>query len=175
VITDAEPQRSILERAISGDEVAFAHIVAEHHADMARLAYLVCGDIDTAEEAEQAAWAIAAQRLKDLRDPERLRPWLMSIAANEARQIGRSRRRRRIRELAVTDRNQLGDPDRAAFIDLANALDRLDPKDRTIIGMRFIGGFDSAEIGRAMGMSASGIRVRIHRLLARLREELGDD
>ena len=142
---------------------------------MARIAYFVCGDLDVAEEAEQSAWAVAYRRLKDLRDPERLRPWLMSVAANEARQIARSRRRRTVRELAVGDPTPPRDVDHAAMIDLADALARLDPKDRAIVGLRFIGGFESAEIGRAMGMSAPNVRVRLHRLLERLRKDLGDD
>jgi RNA polymerase sigma-70 factor, ECF subfamily len=175
VAAEAETQGSILERAIAGDEVAFARIVAAHHDDMARIAYFVCGDLDIAQEAEQSAWAVAYRRLKDLRDPDRLRPWLMSIAANEARQIGRSQRRRTVRELAVGDPTRPRDLDHAAMIDLADALGRLDPKDRAIVGLRFIGGFESAEIGRAMGMSATGVRVRLHRLLERLRKDLGDD
>ena len=61
------------------------------------------------------------------------------------------------------------------MIDLEDALGRLDPKDRAIVGMRFIGGFESAEIGREMGMTASGVRVRLHRLLGRLRKDLGDE
>jgi RNA polymerase sigma factor (sigma-70 family) len=175
VIAGTETQRSIVERAIAGDEVAFARIVAAHHADMARIAYFVCGDLDIAEEAEQSAWTVAYRRLKDVRDPDRLRPWLMAVAANEARQIARSRRRRTVRELAVGDSEQPRDVDAAAMLDLADALARLDPKDRAIVGLRFVGGFDSAEIGRAMGMTASGVRVRLHRLLGRLRKDLGDD
>jgi RNA polymerase sigma factor (sigma-70 family) len=175
VISEAEAQRWTVEHAIDGDEVAFARIVAAHHDDMARIAYFVCGDLDIAEEAEQSAWAVAYRRLKDLRDPDRLRPWLMSVAANEARQIVRSRRRRTVRELAVVDPATPRDVDRAAIIDLADALGRLDPKDRAIVGMRFVGGFESAEIGREMGMTASAVRVRLHRLLERLRKDLGDD
>jgi RNA polymerase sigma factor (sigma-70 family) len=175
VIAEAETQRWIVEHAIAGDEVAFARIVAAHHDDMARIAYFVCGDLDIAEEAEQAAWAVAYRRLKDLRDPDRLRPWLMSVAANEARQLVRSRRRRTVRELVVADPARPRDVDHAALIDLAEALGRLDPKDRAIVGMRFLGGFESAEIGREMGMTATGVRVRLHRLLERLRKDLGDD
>jgi RNA polymerase sigma factor (sigma-70 family) len=175
VIAEPNTQRSMVEHAIAGDEVAFARIVATHHEDMARIAYFVCGDLDIAEEAEQSAWAVAYRRLKDLRDPDRLRPWLMAVAANEARQIARSRRRRTVRELAVTDPARPRDVDHAARIDLAAALGRLDPKDRAIVGMRFVGGFESAEIGQAMGMTASGVRVRLHRLLERLRKDLGDD
>ena len=175
VIAEAEPHWAILERAVAGDESAFARIVAAHHSDMARIAFFVCGDLDVAEEAEQAAWAVAYRRLKDLRDPERLRPWLMSVAANEARQIARSRRRRTVRELAIADPTRPRDVDHAAMIDLADAVGRLDAKDRAIVGLRFIGGFESAEIGRALGMTASAVRVRLHRLLRLLRKDLGDD
>jgi RNA polymerase sigma factor (sigma-70 family) len=89
--------------------------------------------------------------------------------------MARGQRRRMVRELAVGDSTRPRDVDHAAMIDLADALGRLDPRDRAIVGLRFIGGFESAEIGRAMGLTASGVRVRLHRLLERLRKDLGDD
>jgi RNA polymerase sigma factor (sigma-70 family) len=99
----------------------------------------------------------------------------MSVAANEARQIVRGDRRRQVRELAVAPSDgSSGGPDRAVLMDLANTLARLDPRDRAILGLRYVAGLDSAEIGRAVGMSPSGVRVRLGRLLARLREELDD-
>jgi RNA polymerase sigma-70 factor (ECF subfamily) len=172
---DAEALPAVLARACDGDEGAFARIVAEHHEAMARIAYLVSGDLDTAREAEQAAWAKIWRKLGDVRDPERLRAWLMSVAANEARQIVRGDRRRQVRELAVAPSDgSSGGPDRAVLMDLANTLARLDPRDRAILGLRYVAGLDSAEIGRAVGMSPSGVRVRLGRLLARLREELDD-
>jgi len=175
VVAEGETQRSIVELAIAGDELAFARIVATHHDDMARIAYFVCGDRDIAEEAEQAAWAVAYRRLRDVRDPARLRPWLISVAANEARQIARSRRRRTVRELAVAKPTAPRDVDRAALMDLSNALSRLDPQDRAIVGLRYLAGFESAEIGHALGITAGAVRVRLHRLLGRLRKDLGDD
>lgn len=175
LIADAEGRWSVIERAIAGDELAFARIVAEHHDDLARIAFFVSGDLDVAEEAEQAAWAVAYRRLKDVRDPSRLRPWLMSIAANEARQLVRSGRRRTVREIGAASSTSGSGVDRAELIDLAAAVGRLDPRDRQLLGLRFIGGFEPAEIARAMEMSASNVRVRLHRLLARLRTELRDD
>ena len=49
--------------AAAGDEVAFATIVRAHHDDMTRVAFLVCGDLDLADEAVQTAWTIAWRRL----------------------------------------------------------------------------------------------------------------
>ena len=174
-VTNGEIAAAVIERAVAGDDMAFARIVAVHHEDMARIAYFVSGDLEVAADAEQAAWAITWRRLGTLRDPARLKAWLMSVAANEARQIMRSQRRRTVRELSVDEPMSSPDPDRTALIDLANALDGLDYRDRTLIGLRFIAELDSEAIGRELGLSASGTRVRLHRLLGRLRKELVND
>src|SRR4249919_4408489 len=88
--------------AAEGDEVAFARIVDAHHADMSSVCFVVTGgDAELTEEAVQSAWPIAWRKLHTIRDPERLRPWLISIAVNEARQLSRRRRRGRVLEVSV--------------------------------------------------------------------------
>jgi len=167
----------LVQQAAAGDEAAFTRIVAAHHDDMVRVSFVVCGDADLAEEAVGAAWLIAWRKLGDLREPERLRPWLVSIAANEARQAVRRRRRHGVVELAVAD-GAVGTDDPAARVtdlDLANALARLDPDDRALLALRYVAGFDSTELALATGRSASGTRARLARLLDRLRTELRDD
>ena len=181
---DDESVRAAVARAAVGDEVAFARIVAAHHDDMARVAFVVCGDVELAQEAVQAAWQKAWAKLGTIRAADRLRPWLVSIAANEARQLIRSRNRRWLRETAI-DGDPAGtnlgprvaaDPaSRAAQLDLANALAGLDPEDRTLIALRYAAGLTSDEIGRAIGMTGGGVRARLARLLTRLRKELNDD
>jgi RNA polymerase sigma-70 factor (ECF subfamily) len=162
--------------AAAGDEVAFARIVEAHHDYMTRVCFVICGDVDIADEAVQAAWPIVWRKVGSLRDPSRLRPWLVSIAANEARLLIRRRRRRTVVELAVADATSDVDPaGRVADIDLTNALARLDPDDRALLALRYVAGFDSTELARATGRSPSGTRARLARLLARLRTELRDD
>src|SRR5437870_4602794 len=123
------------------------------------------------------AWA----KLGTIRDADRLRPWLVSIAANEAKQLARSRHRRWMREVAIDGDQPAGarlapDPSsRAAELDLANALADLGPNDRTLIALRYAAGLTSDEIGRVIGMTGGGVRARLARLLNRLREELHDD
>lgn len=167
---------ALIERAAAGDTVAFTRIVATHHPDMLRVAHVVCGDPDIAADAAQAAWAIAWKRLDSLRDPARLRPWLMSVAANEARQIVRRQGRRRVREIVV-DEIPGASPDASlvARLDLARALERIDPRDRTMLAMRYAVGLDSKEIAREVGMTPTAVRSRLARAIARLREELDDD
>jgi len=172
----AEIASDLVHRAVRGDEAAFTRIVAEHHADMVKVSAAICGDIVIAEEAAQAAWGVAWRRMRSLRDAERLRPWLVSIAANQARDMVRRQRRHPVVELAAVDTSRsIADPAaRSADIDLRRALAGLDPEDRALVALRYIAGIDSFELARAMRMSASGVRARLARILDRLRTELGD-
>ena len=162
--------------AAAGDVDALARIVGLHHDDMARVCFVICGDQDLAQDAVQAAWPIAWRKLGSLRDPDRLRPWLMAVAANEARQLLRRQRRHPVVEISVadigTDRH---DPAaQSGLSDLAAALRRLAPEDRALLALRYVAGYDATEIGRELRMSASGVRSRLARLTARLRTELED-
>ena len=162
--------------ARAGDEAAFTGLVAAHHAEMLRVAHVITGDADVASDAAQRAWHIAWRKLPHLREPDRVRSWLVAIAANEARQLAppAPASRRRDRRRPGTDGT--GDPTAGiSRLDLVNALARLKPEDRELLAMRFVAGFDSFEIAAARGGSASGTRARIARVLAQLRKELDRD
>jgi RNA polymerase sigma-70 factor (ECF subfamily) len=171
-----DPLAGAVALAIAGDETAFARIIRAHHHDMTRVCFLICGDLDLAEDAVQSAWLIIWRKLGSLREPSRLRPWLVSVAANEAPQLVRRGRRATVLEIDVAeDRPRGSDPAGwVADLDLANALARLDPDDRALLALRYVAGFDSTELARATGRSPSGTRARLARLLDRLRKELDD-
>jgi RNA polymerase sigma factor (sigma-70 family) len=167
----------VVASAQAGDTMAFARIVAAYHDDMRRVCVVVCGDETIAEEATHAAWAIVWRKLATVRDPLRLRPWLVSVAVNEARQMLRRRRRQWLVEIPQDDSIDPGGADPADAIDaidLRNALNRLDAEDRALLAMRYVAGFDATELSIATGLSPSGTRARLARLLARLERELAD-
>lgn len=175
-LTTAGSMTAALQQAVAGDEAAFARIVAAYHADMIRVAYGICGEPDLALDAVQAAWLIAWRKLRTVRDPERLRSWLVAVAANEARHVVRRRRPGRVVELELAPPDADA-PDPAAEIrrlDLVNALRRLKADERSLIAMRYGAELDSTEIGSLLGISASGVRARLSRLMGRLRKELDD-
>ena len=165
-----------------GDEAAFTELVARHHRDLMRVAYVICRDPALAEDAAQSAWAIAWHRIGDVRDPNQIGSWLVAVAANEARRVMRSRRRS-VHEISVADIELEGAPDhrsdpladRIANADLRRVLASLDPTDRALIALRYVAELSSDEIGHALGMSPSGARGRLSRLLLRLRGDLRDD
>jgi RNA polymerase sigma factor (sigma-70 family) len=167
----------LLASAAAGDEFAFRRIISEHHDDMRRVAVYITRDRALAEEATQAAWLIAWKKLGKVRDEGHLKPWLVSVAAYEAKRVLRNRRRRAKVEVAADASYEPGGTDPAAdvsAIDLRAAMERLDPADSALLAMRYGAGFDSNELSIATGISPSGTRSRIERLLKRLREDLGD-
>jgi RNA polymerase sigma factor (sigma-70 family) len=160
--------------AASGDQTAFARIVAAHHEDMVRVCHVITRDADLANDAVQEAWSIAWRELRRLNDPTRLRQWLVAIAANEARQQLRRQRRRVVTELRAEGPrdDEEGTQLWSGRLDLRNALARLSPQDRQLLALRYIAGFDSAELSRVTGLTPSGTRARLQRLLAALRDDL---
>jgi RNA polymerase sigma-70 factor (ECF subfamily) len=171
---DAAALEATVRSAATGDEAAFALLVAEHHASMARVAFVISGDAETTRDAVQSAWAIAWRRMKSLRDPSQVRAWLVAIAANEARQAVRRRRRERVVDISEDVARMQSDhlEDANEVVDLERALRGLKADERSLLALRYAAGLDSSEIARQMGISASGVRSRLARLIERLRDDL---
>jgi RNA polymerase sigma-70 factor (ECF subfamily) len=129
----------------------------------------------------QSAWAVAWRKLGSLRDPDRLKPWLVSVAANEARQLCRRARIGTVVQIdlgsadpGVADPGEPDPADRADALDLEGALHRLSVDERSLLALRYEAGLDSTEIGAVLGRPAATVRWRLARLRARLRKELSD-
>jgi RNA polymerase sigma-70 factor (ECF subfamily) len=175
---DAAVLDSSVARAAAGDRIAFARLVDAYYADTMRVAFVVAGgDREVAEDAVQTAWSIAWQKLASLRDPDRLKPWLLTVTANEARQIARRRHRHLVVEIDVAAADPAG-PDPASLVselDLRRALVHVAPEDRSLLALRYVAGLDSSEIATLTHRPASSVRSRLAALRARLRKELSDD
>ena len=78
-------EHQLVERARGGDGAAYATLVRDHQETAFRIAYLICGSAADAEEASQEAFVKAYRALGRFRAGEPLRPWLLAIVANEAR------------------------------------------------------------------------------------------
>lgn len=168
---------SLVESAAEGDELAFARIVAAYHAEMLRICVVIARDPAIAEDAVASAWAIAWRKLGSLRETGRVRPWLITVAVNEARQLLRKRGRRADHERPADVTSPAGGVDPATgidYLDMRSALERLSPDERALLALRYVAGFDASELSRAVGISPAGIRSRSKRLLDRLRQDLTD-
>src|SRR6478672_6362626 len=78
--TDAE----LVSGSIAGDKAAFAQIYDRYADRLHDFCVGMLRDRDGAADCVQDTFCIAATRLPQLREPDKLRPWLYSIARNEA-------------------------------------------------------------------------------------------
>lgn len=170
---EAQPLDHVLHRLARREQSALTELVTAYDADMVRLSYMICADRDIARDATQQAWYRVWSKPPSLRDESRLRSWLLSVAANEARQIMRRRGIGRVREIQASTGLAAFDSGRSEErLDLRSVMGRLAPDERELIGLRYGLEMSSAEIGAHLGITSEGVRTRLHRLLARMRKDL---
>jgi RNA polymerase sigma-70 factor (ECF subfamily) len=175
-------QPDVIQRALRGDEAAFQIIVDEHRDGVFRLAYLLLGDADDAEDVAQETF-IRALRYLNRYDPERaLRPWLLSITANLARNKRRSLGRywSALQRLAGQTPAESTTPEMRSMQALeAHALWQavrcLSAAEQEIIYLRYFLELSVAETAEALDVQPGTVKSRLHRALKRLREVIERD
>ena len=145
-----------------------------------RTAHLVCPEAD-ADDAVQEAFLKAYRALPRFRAGSPVRPWLLRIVANEARNRRRSAGRREglaLRAAAADPASHVEPgPERAVIAaetraELLRAVGLLRDDDREILGTRFILELSEAETAETLGLPRGTVKSRTSRALARLREIL---
>src|SRR2546429_7598552 len=93
----------LITRAQRGDAAAYEEIVHRYQQIAFRTAYVVTGSAADAEDAAQEGFVKAYRALDRFRAGAELRPWLLRIVANEARNRLRSAGRRQRPQLPPSD------------------------------------------------------------------------
>jgi len=79
--------------SLGGNREAFRRIVERYQTLVSSLAYCATGNVSQSEDLAQQTFVNAWQQLADLREPDKLRPWLCSITrfliSKEFRRLGR--------------------------------------------------------------------------------------
>src|SRR2546430_17194278 len=87
-----EQRPQVLARAVQGDAESFSRLIEPLLDPAYRLAAVMLADRGAAEDAVQEASVKAWRKIRQLRgDTESLRPWFLSIVANECRMSRRTR------------------------------------------------------------------------------------
>lgn len=162
-------EAALVERARNGDEEAFGQLV--RHAAPAALAAArrVTNDAGLAEDAAQEAFLRAFRALPRYEQRSSFSAWVRTIAVNAAIDIVRRKRP----EVPVLERQARdGGEKRQEDLDLLRrALAALSPLDREILLARELEGLADAAIARRLGMTVTGVRVRVHRARTKLRKQ----
>jgi|TARA_Y100001001_G_C7978505_1_gene298527 RNA polymerase sigma-70 factor (ECF subfamily) len=175
-----------------GDNTAFAQLVQHQHNYLLATARSMLSHAD-AEEAVQDAWIAIHRAIGKFEGRSQLRTWLTRIVINQARMMLRKQGREiqfdptseedplahRFREGGHWQDGprqwDLGGPDALLTRDelrhcMARCLERMPENQRLVLELRDLQGMDFDAICNMLDISASNVRVLLHRARARLFE-----
>lgn len=138
------------------------------------MAYHYSSNPNEAEDIAQDALLRAWRRRSTLRDASRRKEWLGTIVRNEA-----FRYHSRVRPDPVDEVDSWEGEEDAGIVstveraDLHAALKRLSERDRKLIELRYEEDLTQEAIARRLGIPDGTVKVRLHRVRHRLREEMG--
>lgn len=197
-----EPSDPDLDALRSGDEAAFEALIGRYHGPMMRLAMTYTRDRGAAEDAVQETWLICLKTLTRFEGRSSFKTWIFGILLNVARSRHRKESRilpfttlfwrdgDNARGPTVDRRRFGGDglwsqpPDSWANIPESRLLDRetidrvkvaiesLPAKQREVVILRDVAGFEAEEVCSLLSISAANQRVRLHRGRASVRKTL---
>ena len=174
-------EAELVAKAKGGDRHAYEEIVRRHQNIAFRTAWVITGSAADAEEAAQDGFVKAHRALGRFRRGAALKPWLLRIVANEARNRRRSAGRRERLVLRAIEEVRTGDavpsPEAALLAredqqQLLAALEQLPDDHRDAIACRYLLELSEEETAAALGIRRGTVKSRLARALARLRETL---
>ena len=166
-----EQRPQLIVSAAAGDADSFASLIEPLLDPAYRLAAVMLADRSSAEDAVQEASIKAWRKLHQLRgDLSSLRPWFLSIVANECR-MARRQRWWSVLKLADIPPSESG-PVEGGSSDLHRALLSLSPEERLPLVLHFYLDLPIDEVARALHVSPPAAKSRIYRAARRLRSDL---
>lgn len=156
----------------AGDEAdAFALVFRDLRHDAVRLAWLLCGDADRAEDAVSEAIARVYIHWREGKVSD-LRPYLRRAVVNQIRNVGRRRGlelREAGRRSGDTRGPRLHDDDVAERDEVRRLLSQLTSRQRQVIVLRFYADLDTHRTADILGCPVGTVKSFTSRGLARLR------
>ena len=135
-----------------------------------RLAYLLTGDVDTAEDLLQSAYAKALPRWSRIRTYDQPDAYMRRVLVNGRTSMWRRSRGREVLTDQVPDRPAVDAGRHDDAEELRQALRALPAKQRAAVVLRFYCDLSEQETAAAMGVSVGTVKSHTSRGLARLRE-----
>jgi RNA polymerase sigma-70 factor, ECF subfamily len=175
----------VVHRVRNGEPALFEILMRRYNPRLYRVARSILRDEHEAEDVMQQSYVNAFAHLDQFAERSTFATWLTRIATYEA--LGRLRRRRRLKEVAVMDEDDRDpldtmtapgpDPERQAFAGelhraLEQALDALPESYRCVFVLRDVEGLTTGEAAECLGLSLDVVKTRLHRARSTLRREL---
>jgi RNA polymerase sigma-70 factor, ECF subfamily len=161
-------------RGAAGEDPSDTWDWDEVHRICLSYAFRYAKDRTEAEDIAQDSMVRAWRKRSTLRNSEARKSWLATIVRNEALREFARRRPAPSDTIEVAhgsdDERVLATVERA---DLHAALDRLNQRDRQLVRLRYDEDMTQEAIARRLGIPLGTVKVRLHRVRAKLRREIG--
>ena len=178
-------ESELVERARSGDRLAFAELVAIKGDGLYAAAFRIVRDVEVAQDAVQQALLDAWRDLPSLRDLSRFEAWVTRLVLRSCYdEVERQRRfTSHLNWLGVNaaNRDEPSSPDSSLTMtqrdQLERGLRRLSADHRAVLVLRFYLDLPLTDIARRLEIPVGTARSRLHYSMRRLRAalEAGDE
>ncbi len=175
-----ETEKELVSMVLAGRSEAFEPLVTPYRQPILALAYRLTRDREEAKEVAQEALLRAFRHLARYDTARSFRNWLFQIAANEARdRLRRKRREAGLLEAAGQELAPSADPEsgrrsKEFLSDLEKCLSGLGAREREVFILRDIEDLDIKETARALGCSSISVRVNLSSARRKVREAIRD-
>lgn len=168
----------LVEQILKGDVNSFSFIVEKHKNRSFNLAVKICGNREDAEEIVQDAFLKAYKSLGGFRMESNFTTWLYRIVYNTAisKKRNKDENTMSLEEApncweTNNNENELFDNERKKLL-INFALNKLNEIDRGLITFMYYDDLTIDEMEKITGLSASNIKVRLHRSRQKMLEIL---
>ncbi len=158
---------------ITYDEMS--KLILENKESYYRLAFSYVRSRDDALDVIQEAIVKAFSSRKDLKDTDSLKSWFYRIVINTA--LDSLRKNKKYTYLDEEQWEDISSENSESYedVDLHKALEKLPPKNRTIIILRYFEDMKLSEIARILGENENTVKTKLYSTLKKLRLELAED
>ena len=175
-----------------GDSAAFEELVRRYERELYNYLHRYLGDAAMAEDAFQATFLQLHIKCSQYDESRRVRPWLYTIATNQA--IDAQRRNKRHRLVSLDQRNQRGSDDAGSLLELSASEDP-GPKEqfeieesrsltrqavaelpemlRVAVNLIYYQGLKYREAAEVLSIPVGTVKSRLHTAIRRLAEAFG--
>ena len=157
---------------VDGTRLAFHAFFEAHHAELARLAYLMTGDRSAADDLAADALTEVWRHWTRVDEADDPAAYARGIVANLSRQWVRRQVLQRRGLLGVIRRDP-GPPDLPAVLDVRAALRLLPHRRRACVVLRYAFDLPEREVARVLGISVGAVKSQTSRGARQLADLLG--
>lgn len=179
-----ENDAQLISRILAGDDTAFSTLVQKYQKSIHALVWRKIGDFQYAEELTQDTFLNAYKKLSTLKEPNQFAGWLYVIA-NRLCTNWIQRHKSKMQSLVSTPMEEIEHSSYNHYVLeqreteaterrhrlVKELLEKLPESERTVITLYYLGGMQSKEIGKFLGVSVNTVTSRLQRARKRLAQE----